>query len=349
LRVLIIGGTSFTGPHIVTQLLEMNHQVAVFHRGESEPDLPESVKHIHGHLRELTNFRQDFRDFKPDVTLHMIAGDAQTAWTFVRTFKGIARRAVVISSEDVYRAYDRLRRKEPGPPDPIPLSEDAPLRGKLFPYRGESVPGTEDRERRRSIDDYEKILVERIVMSEPDLPGTVLRLPAVYGPNDPQHRLFEHLKRMDDTRPAILMEDREARWRWTRGYVENIAWAVVLASIHQQAKGKIYNVGEADALTQKQWVEAIGRAAGWKGKVFAVPKKQLPDHLVQDYDWQHHWVVDTSRIRKHLGYREIVTREEAIRRTVAWERANPPEEVDPSKFDHTAEDTALKELGSFKS
>ncbi|MEJ2305666.1 MAG: hypothetical protein P8Y14_29440 [Anaerolineales bacterium] len=40
MRVLLIGGISFTGPHIVTHLLEMNHQVAVFHRGESEPDLP---------------------------------------------------------------------------------------------------------------------------------------------------------------------------------------------------------------------------------------------------------------------------------------------------------------------
>lgn len=278
MRVLIIGGTSFTGPHIVTQLLEMNHQVAVFHRGESEPDLPESVTHIHGPLCQLDGSRDAFQQFKPDVTLHMIAADAQSAWTFMRTFKGITKRVVVISSEDVYRAYNRFRRKELGPPDPVPLSEDAPLRGKLFPYRSESFPGTEDPERRRSIDDYEKILVERIVMSEPDLRGTVLRLPAVYGPNDRQHRLFEHLKRMDDNRPAILMEDRAARWRWTRGYVENIAWAVVLASTHQPVKGRIYNVGEADALTQKQWVEAIGKAVGWKGEVFGVPKKQLPDH-----------------------------------------------------------------------
>jgi nucleoside-diphosphate-sugar epimerase len=349
LRVLIIGGTSFIGPHIVIQLLEMNHQVAVFHRGESEPDLPDLVKHIHGHLRELTGFRQDFQGFKPDVILHMIAGDAQSAWTLVRTFKGIAKRVVVISSQDVYRAYNCFRRKEPGPPAPIPLSEDAPLRGKLFPYRGESFPDTEDPERRRSIDDYEKILVERIVMSEPDLSGTVLRLPAVYGPNDPQHRLFEYLKRMDDNRPAILMEDGAARWRWTRGYVENVAVAIVLALTNEQAKGKIYNVGEADALTQQQWVKAIGRAAGWKGEVLGVPKKQLPDHLKQDYDWQHHWVADTSRVRKELGYREIVSRAEAIRSTVAWERAKPPREVDPSKFDYAAEDIVLRELGLFKS
>jgi nucleoside-diphosphate-sugar epimerase len=41
----------------------------------------------------------------------------------------------------------------------------------------------------------------------------------------------------------------------------------------------------------------------------------VPGNLAQ------HWVVDTSRIRRELGYRERIAREEAIRRTVAWERA----------------------------
>jgi nucleoside-diphosphate-sugar epimerase len=35
---------------------------------------------------------------------------------------------------------------------------------------------------------YEKILVERVVMNDAQTPGTVLRLPAVYGPGDKQHR-----------------------------------------------------------------------------------------------------------------------------------------------------------------
>jgi nucleoside-diphosphate-sugar epimerase len=42
-------------------------------------------------------------------------------------------------------------------------------------------------------------------MGTAGLPGTVLRLPTVYGPGDYQHRLFEYLKRMDDGRPAILL------------------------------------------------------------------------------------------------------------------------------------------------
>ncbi|HCJ33637.1 MAG TPA: NAD-dependent dehydratase, partial [Ktedonobacter sp.] len=53
-------------------------------------------------------------------------------------------------------------------------------------------------------------------MSDPMLPGTILRLPMMYGPRDKQHRLFEYLKRMDDQRLAIILGEAYARWRWPR-------------------------------------------------------------------------------------------------------------------------------------
>lgn len=340
MRVVIIGGTSFAGPHVVKQLSDAGHEVTVFHRGQAEVDLPGTVKHIHGDIRELAGFKDEFQRLKPEVAVHMIAGQAQQAWDFMRTFAGIAGRAIVISSQDVYRAYNRLRKVEPGPPDPIPLAENAPLRQVLYPYRDEPFPGTEDPERRREIDDYDKILVERLVLSEPRLPGTVLRLPAVYGPKDAQHRLFKYLKRMDDQRPAILIEEKAAQWRWTRGYVENVAQAIVLAVTNEQSQGQIYNVGEVEALTEAEWVRQIGRAAGWEGRVVVRAKEALPSHLQADYDWDHHLVTDTRRIWQELGYRELVSRDEAIQETVAWERANPPAEIDVSQFDYAAEEAA---------
>jgi hypothetical protein len=56
-----------------------------------------------------------------------------------------------------------------------------------------------------------------------------------------------------------------------------------------------------------------------------------------------HLVADTTRIRSELGYREPVTREEAIRRSVAWQRANPPS-VDAARFDYDAEDDAARRV-----
>ena len=49
------------------------------------------------------------------------------------------------------------------------------------------------------------------------------------------------------------------------------------------------------------------------------------------------YVVDTSRIRRELGFAEQVPFDEALRRTIEWERANPPEKIDRQQFDY-AED-----------
>lgn len=38
-------------------------------------------------------------------------------------------------------------------------------------------------------------------------------LPAIYGPGNNHHRTFEYLKRMDDRRPATLLNKVRASWR----------------------------------------------------------------------------------------------------------------------------------------
>lgn len=338
MRVLVIGGTSFIGPRVVRRLVEDGHEVTVFHRGQTHSDLPRGVRHILGDRRNLGSSRRDFMNFAPDVVLDMILFAEDDAREAVETFKGVAGRYVMPSSMDVYRAYGRLLQLEKGEPDPIPYKEEGPLRESLYPYRSRAE-GTDDFAYR-----YEKILAERIIMSEPELPATILRLPAVYGPDDKKHRLYEHLKRMDDKRPAILLEKSRAAWLWSRGYVENIADAIALAVVDERASGRIYNVGEEDALTERDWVLAIARAAQWEGRVLVLDKSFMPEHLSDDHPYENHLVADTSRIRAELGYSERVGRERALLETVAWERANPPAEIDEREFNYRAEDEAIEAL-----
>jgi nucleoside-diphosphate-sugar epimerase len=338
MQILVIGGTGFTGIHVLQRLVENGHNIAVFHRGQTETELPPAVQHIYGEREDLSNFVADFKKFGPDVVLDMIPYVEQDAFTLIGTFRGMAKRVVAISSMDVYATYGRFRRSEAGEPEQTPFDEDTPLRSNLYPYR-EYAQSSDD-----LVYNYDKILVERVVMNDSKLPGTVLRLPKVYGFGDKQHRAFEYVKRMEDGRPAILLEERKAQWRWTRGYTENVAGAIVLAVTNEQAANRIYNVGEADALTETEWVRSIGRAAGWDGEVVAAPGDILPKHLAEDYDYRHNLAANTSRIRAELSYAEPISREEALKQTVAWERDNPPKKVDAEMFDYAAEDAALMRL-----
>jgi len=338
MRVLVIGGTRFIGLAAVTRLDRMGHEVTVFHRGETEStDLPD-IPHLHGDRHRLADVANDIKRCAPDVVLDTVAYTERDAHTTMAALAGMARRIVVLSSMDVYRAYGRLKWLEPGPPDDVPLTEDAPLRASRYP----------DRDAGAFAQDYDNILVERVVMSDPALPGSVLRLPLVYGPHDYHHRLFPYIKRMDDGRSVILLDDRLARWRASWGYVENVAAAIALAVTDERATGRVYNVAEAPAMSEAEWVRAIGRAADWTGDVVEIAHDHLPVVLRGwgNANMEHQWFTDTTRIRAELGYTEPVSRDEALRRTVAWERANPPTDIPPTLFDYAAEDAVLAAAGA---
>jgi nucleoside-diphosphate-sugar epimerase len=177
LRVLIIGGTGYIGPPVVYELLSRGHEVTIFHRGETVGDLPRETRHVLGERRDLLFHRNTFRQLRIEVVVDIIAGARSDTKTFVDTFRGIAYRAVVLSSGDVYRAYDVFFRRESGPLEPTPLSEGARLRTRLYPFRGTAMPTVPW----VNWDEYEKIDVEQEAQSAPELPTTILRLPMIYG------------------------------------------------------------------------------------------------------------------------------------------------------------------------
>jgi nucleoside-diphosphate-sugar epimerase len=293
-----------------------------------------------GGREELASHRSEFRAFAPDVVVDFILSSGRQAEALMNTFCGIAKRVVALSSGDVYRAAGILHGTEPGPIQPVPLTEESEVRTKLNVYPPEVLQLV------KAIypwlgDDYDKIPVEAAVRSNPDLPGTVLRLPMVYGPGDPLHRLFPYLKRMDDGRAAILIQEDAAKWRGPRGYVENVAAAIALATVSDKAAGQVYNVSEAEACSEMEWVRKIGRAANWSGAVLPVAKESTPSHLRVPYNSEQHWVYSTVKIREQIGFKETVDEHTALERAIAWERANPPARVDKAQFDYAAEDVAL--------
>ena len=251
---------------------------------------------------------------------------------------------VVASSMDVYRAWGMLHGIEPGALEPVPITEESPVRSTRQLYAPEHL--TKMQGVFSWIDEgYDKIAVEDVVMNDADVAGAVVRLPMIYGPGDRLHRLHPVLKRIADGRPSLLLSDVSAAWRGPRGYVDNVAHAIALAATSKKSLRRIYNVCEEPNLSELEWQKAIVGQMNWRGKLVTLPLERTPRHLLVPANLMQQVVVSSARIRKELGYKEVVESGEAIRRTIAWEQQNLPETIDAKQFDYQAEDAAMEARG----
>jgi nucleoside-diphosphate-sugar epimerase len=340
MRILLIGGNGFIGSPLVHELRGSGHEVAIFHRRANAYPGDVDVVRIQGDRNRLSDCRHQLRRFSPDVIIDLILSSAEQARQFMKISREIARRVIAISSMDVYRAWGVLHGSEPGPLEPLPLTEDSPLRTVRRLYSPETL------RMMQSIftwvdEQYDKIAVEETIMADPLVSGTVLRLPMVYGPGDPLHRFFPLLKRFADGRSAILVADDFAAWRGPRGYVENVAHAIALTATSDQAAGRVYNICEEPTLPDLEWQTRIAKQTNWPGRSVVLPRERTPKHLLLPGNTAQHVVATSERIRTELRYKEPVATEEAIRRTAAWEQRNPPSAINLQQFDYDAEDAAL--------
>src|SRR3954453_16866642 len=114
MRILILGGTGFTGPFQVKYALERGHKVTVFNRGKSHPgELPEGVEQLlgdrNGQLDALKGKKWDGVIDNPTSVPVWVRDAAQV-------LKGNVDRYVFISTISVYSDTSK-----PG------MTEDAPL------------------------------------------------------------------------------------------------------------------------------------------------------------------------------------------------------------------------------
>jgi len=123
LRILILGGTSFLGPHQIRYALERGHSVSTFTRGRTEPSLfPE----VFGEVEQLIGDRADnltaLEGRRWDVVIDN--SGARTEWTrsSAELLKGSVGTYLYVSSTGVYYPYLTTEIGEDTPVDLVDAS-----------------------------------------------------------------------------------------------------------------------------------------------------------------------------------------------------------------------------------
>jgi hypothetical protein len=85
---------------VVRRLAGAGHEVVVFHRGLTEPDLPGGVGRIRGDRKDLESFAGKVRSIASEVVLDMIPMNEDEARNLVGVCEGVSRQVVAVSSQD---------------------------------------------------------------------------------------------------------------------------------------------------------------------------------------------------------------------------------------------------------
>ena len=319
-RVLILGGTGFIGRALVEELAATGHQLMLVHRGQHEPpDLP-AAEHIHVDRLQLHTVHDALKGFKPWA---VVDSRALTRTEAVRAIAALPQdvRLVLLSSVDVYRAFGSLHADLDT--DAVPVDETAPLRVDRYPYRGKEA----------GLDDYDKLDVEEVY----GLRGaTICRLPGVYGEYDYRRREEFILRRVRAGRTRIPIG--AGTLLFSRGYVRDMAKGIRLALQSESATRQVFNFAErrtwSIALLARKILEATGASAEL---VRIRDESLLPEDLSITKIAGQHLLMDASKARTVLGWTETEPMQ-ALRRTVAWHLAHPPEDTN---LDFAADDRAL--------
>lgn len=297
MKLLLIGGTRFIGRAVVQKALEIGHEVAIYHRGEHETDFADDVLHIHGENVDIADHLEKIKTYNPDAAIDTTQFETESTQAVVGALTGVVDRYVLVSSMDVYVAYGRLHRTELGPPQPLPIPEEGELR---------TLPGVGLTEQ------IDNLNAERVVLGQQELPITVTRLPAVFGPGDYQGRIGEMIDKLNASDGELKLHPIQANFRWTWDYVENIADMLLECAGDRRSGNRIYNLGYPTGVSVVELYEMVADAIEWDGSIIVTEDgTEEPEQ-----DLTQHWIADVSKFERDFNYSARISLENAIMLTV---------------------------------
>src|SRR5581483_10919335 len=294
---LVVGGTGQTGPLIVEGLVARGYDVTILHSGIHEPPLP-PVEHLHADV----HFAEPIADALGDRTFDLAMCMYGRSRLVADALRGRVPRLIAVSGSGY--AYFEPRRPDWGPFGVTVAHEDSPFaEDRDSDSIGPLVGKTENH------------LLK--LQQEGHYAVTILRYPNIFGPNSVSMLDWSIVRRILDRRPYLLVADGGLRLR-SRAYRDNAAHAALLVVDNPDvADGQTYNVADDPPwLSMGQWAQALAGALGHQWDLV-----DLPINLVERIylgQFGYHRLVDTTKIRNELGYRDVVSPEEAAKRTALW-------------------------------
>jgi nucleoside-diphosphate-sugar epimerase len=325
--VLVVGGTGPTGIPLVRRLVEGGHDVTIMHRGTHERDeTPAVVSHLHLDPYDNAAVDNAFASSTWDVVFAMYGRLRHIA----EAARGRTGQFISVGGVPAYRGWMNPWQYDPAGL-PVPVGEDAPQ---------VTEPAQDEK-------GYRIVRTEQAVF-EHHPTAVHFRYPYVYGPYQLAPREWLVVRRILDRRSRIVVAD-DGLTLHHHGFTENLAHALLLAVEQPEAAaGEVLNVGDEEVLSVRQVIELIAHALGHELEIVSMPSAlALPARPLLAQPLPTHRVLDLSRLRTRLGYRDVVPARDAIGQTARWladhpcERDGQEEMVLTDPFDYAAEDALI--------
>lgn len=328
--ILVLGGTGFLGPHIVTAALARGHAVTLFNRGKTHPGLFPGVEKLHGdrdgHLEALAGRRWDAVVDPSGYVPRIVRASAELLAPSVGHY-------VFVSTISVYAKFDTVEPDESAPVETLddPTSEDVKAHyGAL------------------------KALCEKTV--EAAMPGRVanLRPGLIIGPGDPTGRFTHWVSRLADGGEVLAPGDGSTPVQYIDGR-DLGAWIVRV--VEDRTVGTMNALGPEHRVTMKSVLDECNRALGGKARLTWVDAAFLAQHDVHGWSDLPMWIdnhgdfagfgtlQNARAIRAGLSFRPIG---DTARDTLAWLATVPDAERAKTRSTGIAPDKEARVLAAWK-
>jgi 2'-hydroxyisoflavone reductase len=297
MRILILGGTGFIGPHLVRHAVARGHHVTIFTRGRRDPDLPDSIERLVGD-------RNGQLDALKGKTWDAVIDDSATNPDWVRQstalLKGSVGQYLFTSSTGVYYPY--LTRG---------LDEStAPHLDLKDPKDGSETFGVN------------KANCERLVMDAFGANGIVTRPTYIVGPGDSSDRFPYWPVRLAKGGEVLApgkADDPVA-------FIDVRDLAEFMVKLVEDHRGGTYNVvGPRNGMTTRVFYEAARDAINPRATMVYVDdydflkahgiEEAIPWVLLAGNDFGHQSVKNARALAAGLAFRPL---ERTIKDTLAW-------------------------------